>query len=72
MCPSDDSHLTLEFADHFVIQPAIQFIGYSDFAVNRLDETGHPVEQGFEFHSGKNLHFLSIKEIVAFNHLAGI
>src|SRR6266480_2190425 len=25
MCPKDDSHLTLEFADHYVIRPTIQF-----------------------------------------------
>jgi UDP-N-acetylglucosamine 4,6-dehydratase len=71
MCPADDSHLTLEFADHFVIKPTIQFSGYVDFAVNSLSETGQPVESGFEFSSGKNPHFLSIEEIVKFNHLAG-
>src|SRR5688572_24147144 len=72
MCPGDDSHLTLEFADHFVIKPTIQFSGYVDFTINNLGETGRPVEQGFEFHSGKNSRFLTTEEIVAFNHLAGI
>ncbi len=72
MCPADDSHLTLEFADHFVIKPTIQFSGVVDFSVNKLGETGQPVEQGFEYHSGKNPHFLTIEEIVAFNHLAGV
>ncbi len=28
MCPADDSHLTLEFDDHFVIKPTIQFAAY--------------------------------------------
>lgn len=72
MCPSDDSHLTLDFADHFVIKPTIQFIGYVDFSVNKLGEAGRSVEQGFEFHSGKNPRFLSIEDIVAFNHLANV
>ena len=72
MCPADDSHLTLEFADHFVIKPTIQFVDNVDFSVSNLGETGQPVEQGFEFHSGKNPHFLSIEEIVEFNHLAGV
>ncbi len=27
MCPQDDSHLTLEFPDHYVIQPTITFWG---------------------------------------------
>jgi UDP-N-acetylglucosamine 4,6-dehydratase len=72
MCPGDDSHLTLEFADHFVIKPAIQFSGYADFAFNRLGEAGRLVEQGFEYHSGRNPHFLTIGEIVAFIRLAGV
>lgn len=72
MCPADDSHLTLEFADHFVIKPTILFSGYVDFAFNKLGEKGQPVAQDFEFHSGKNPHFLTIEEIVAFNHLAGV
>lgn len=72
MCPADDSHLTLEFADHFVIKPTIQFLGHVDFSVNKLSEIGQPVKQGFEFHSGRNPQFLSIEEIVDFNNLAGI
>ena len=72
MCPADDSHLTLEFADHYVIQPTIQLWASVDFTVNKLGESGQPVEQGFEFHSGKNAKFLTIDEIVAFNHLAGV
>lgn len=67
MCPSDDSHLTLEFGDHYVIKPAIQFSGAVDFAVNRLGEKGVPVEQGFEYHSGRNPRFLTIEEIEEFN-----
>ena len=69
MCPADDSHLTLEFADHYVIKPTIQFSGPVDFTVNRLGERGTPVESNFEYHSGKNPHFLSVEEIVALNHI---
>jgi len=72
MCPADDSHLTLQFHDHFVIKPTIQFSGHVDFNVNRLGETGTPVEQGFEYHSGTNTRFLSVEEILAFNHLASL
>ena len=71
MCPTDDSHLTLEFADHYVIKPTIQFSGYVDFSVNKVGEIGQLVEQGFEYHSGKNPHFFTIKEIIAFNHMTG-
>ena len=70
MCPADDSHLTLEFADHYVIKPTIQFSGVVDFAMDKLGEKGQPVEQGFEFHSGKNPHFLKIEEIQEFNKQA--
>jgi len=67
MCPADDSHRTLAFSDHFVIQPTIQFAGKCDFARDKLGEVGRPVEQGFEYHSGKNTRFLTIREIIEFN-----
>lgn len=70
MCPADDSHLTLEFADHFVITPTILFTEPRDFRSNALGEVGQPVERGFEYHSGRNPHFLTIDEIIAFNELA--
>jgi UDP-N-acetylglucosamine 4,6-dehydratase len=72
MCPADDSHLTLEFPDHYVIKPTIQFSSVVDFAVSRLQEIGKPVPAGFEFHSGKNSRFLSIEEITVLNQFAKI
>jgi len=71
MCPVDDSHLTLEFADHFVITPTIEFTRIVDFTINKLDEQGHYVERGFEYSSKTNEHFLNEEEIVAFNNSAG-
>lgn len=70
MCPADDCHLTLEFADHYVIKPAIQFSGVADFGTNRLGETGTTVEEGFEFHSGRNPWYLSVPEIATLNSTA--
>lgn len=73
MCPVDDSHLTIEFDDHYVIRPTITFAsGGNDFRTNALGETGCDVEQGFEYHSGKNPHFLDVDGILEMNHLAGI
>lgn len=73
MCPADDSHLTLEFDDHFVIRPTITFVGGdNDFIKNKLGETGVPVRQGFEYNSGNNPHFLDVPGIIEFNHLAGV
>lgn len=64
MCPADDSHLTLQFADHFVIRPSITFVVEVDYAVNALGEHGEPVPQSFEYSSGSNPHFLSVAELV--------
>ncbi|MCL7751589.1 UDP-N-acetylglucosamine 4,6-dehydratase (inverting) [Guyparkeria hydrothermalis] len=73
MCPADDSHLTLEFDDHFVIRPTITFTGRNnDFETNAVGETGRPVEIGFEYNSGSNDHFLDEDEILAFNERAGV
>jgi UDP-N-acetylglucosamine 4,6-dehydratase len=70
MCPADDSHLTLQFDDHYVIKPSIQFSAQNDFSVNGLGEMGRPVDVGFEYHSGRNPRFLTIDEIVAMNRLS--
>ncbi len=68
MCPSDDSHLTVEFTDHFVIKPSIIFYSRENsFNLNNLNEEGAPVQQGGEYNSGRNAHFLSIKEIQRYN-----
>ena len=72
MCPADDSHLTLQFADHYVIKPTIQFSGYVDFSESKVGEKGCPVEQDFEYNSGTNPRFLSLEEIISFNHLSGV
>lgn len=72
MCPADDSHLTIEFDDHYVLSPTITFNRQdNDFTTNRLNEHGTPVQQGFEYNSGTNAHFLNIAEIAEFNRIAG-
>ena len=71
MCPQDDSHLTLEFADHFVIQPTINYWDRNvDFTLNGLGEHGVPVEPQFEYRSNDNFRFLSPEEILKYNELA--
>lgn len=68
MCPADDSHLTLEFGDHYVLRPTIKFHHADfDYTSNLLGEHGTPVKQGFEYNSGNNPHFLSPTEIRDFN-----
>ena len=60
MCPQDDSHLTLEFVDHFVIKPAISFALSVDYSTNALGDSGQPVASGFEYSSGTNPEFLDL------------
>jgi len=64
MCPSDDSHLTLEFHDHYVIKPTIQFTQRSDFSKNAIGEVGESVPQGFEYNSGNNTEWLSCEALL--------
>ena len=63
MCPKDDSHLTLEFLDHYVIRPSITFVQPVNYSTNALGECGSPVSNGFEYNSGTNPCFLSTDEI---------
>ncbi|NOQ78216.1 MAG: UDP-N-acetylglucosamine 4,6-dehydratase (inverting) [Gammaproteobacteria bacterium] len=64
MCPKDDSHLTLEFDDHFVIRPTITFSHSVDFSTNNLGEKGKPVRSGFEYNSKDNQVWLSSEELL--------
>lgn len=71
MCPSDDSHLTLEFEDHYVLRPTITFYSRTnDFTMNKVGEKGVPVRQGFEYNSGTNPHFLDVAQVAEFNKFA--
>ena len=59
MVPKDDSHLTLEFHDHYVIKPTIQFTEVADFSKNNCGEIGTPVEYGFKYSSETNTEWLT-------------
>jgi UDP-N-acetylglucosamine 4,6-dehydratase len=70
MCPADDSHLTLEFSDHFVIRPTIKFHGNDiDYTVNALSESGKAVEQNYQYNSSSNPWFLTVDEIREYDQL---
>jgi len=64
MVPKDDSHLTLEFHDHYVIQPSILFTQRNDFTCNALGERGTPVKYGFEYSSETNTQWLDAKGLM--------
>jgi len=64
MCPLDDSHLTLEFDEYFVIKPSITFTAPIDFSKNALNEKGTIVASGFEYNSRDNTIWLSAEELL--------
>ena len=64
MCPSESSHLTLEFPDHYVIQPTIEFNRKFDYTENALGEQGKPVPEGFQYVSDKNTEWLSSADLL--------
>jgi UDP-N-acetylglucosamine 4,6-dehydratase len=72
MCPRDDSHLTVEFEDHYVIKPSITFWSEpgKDYTLNQTGERGTPVAEGFEYDSQSNPWFLDVDQIRAFNRIA--
>lgn len=63
MCPKDDSHLTIEYPDHYIIQPAMKLNQATNFLENPLNEKGTSVATGFEYDSGTNPDKLSVAEI---------
>jgi UDP-N-acetylglucosamine 4,6-dehydratase len=65
MISRDDSPITLEFPDHYVITPSIRFVSGSNYEKNGRNETGKPVGEGFKYASDSNPVFLSVPEIAA-------
>ena len=65
MCPQSDAHLTLEFHDHYVIKPTIQFTQNVDFTQNALGEEGIPVTLNFEYRSDTNNEYLTQKTFLS-------
>ncbi len=71
MCPADDSHLTKEFDNHYVIGPTITFVNRdNDFSRSAIGEMGRPVPRGFEYNSGTNPEFLDVPAINEFHRRA--
>ena len=64
LCPVDDSRLTLEFKNHFIIMPSANFENVKKkFIKNLSGETGKFVKTNFVYDSGTNPKFLNIREI---------
>jgi UDP-N-acetylglucosamine 4,6-dehydratase/5-epimerase len=68
MCSIHEAYLTLDFKDHYVIKPSINFFDYDiKYSKNVINETGTPVPKDFEYRSDNNTHFLNVQEIKALN-----
>lgn len=65
MISSDDSHLTYEFDQYYVISPSIQFTNVkSDFNINAKGEKGQKVKDGFSYSSDNNKEWVSEKDLL--------
>jgi len=62
MITKDDG--AIEFDDHYVIKPTINFSFEADYTVNNLGEKGKKLEYGFEYSSGNNDWWLSREEFL--------
>jgi len=66
MIPKDDSHLSVEFDDHFVVKPTIKFTESDvSYNINAIGEKGVDVEYGFEYSSDTNTQWLDAKGLLA-------
>jgi UDP-N-acetylglucosamine 4,6-dehydratase/5-epimerase len=64
MCPVESSHLTLEFDDHYVIKPTIEYSYSVDYSCNALGELGIPVAQDFVYSSDVNQEWLTSTQLL--------
>ena len=64
MFTRDDSHLTIEFNDHYVIKPSMtNVVNKLNYKINMCKEKGKDLPYGEEYNSNKNDHYLNQKEI---------
>lgn len=70
MISRDDSPITLEFPDHYVITPSIRFVSGGEYETNRLGESGKRASEGFKYASDSNPVFLSVPDIVSLSKQA--
>ncbi len=64
MCPVESSHLTLEFDDHYVIKPTIEYSYSLDYTTNALGEQGIPVAPDFVYSSDGNQEWLTATQLL--------
>ncbi len=71
MISANESHLTLDYKNYYIIRPSINFEKRVDYKKNNLGEKGKKVIENFEYSSDKNPNFLSIEKIKKINKKEG-
>ena len=64
MCPRDNYHLTLDFSDHYVIMPTIEYRHRVDYHCNCVGENGVPVPDGFQYSSDLNTEWITGQQLL--------
>ncbi|MDY7003482.1 MAG: UDP-N-acetylglucosamine 4,6-dehydratase (inverting) [Cyanobacteriota bacterium] len=64
MCPLEAAHLTIEFPDHYVIRPTIEYSKSLDYTHNKLGEKGVSVPDGFQYSSDNNTDWLTASQLL--------
>tara|TARA_A100001011_G_scaffold379523_1_gene445643 strand:- start:51 stop:1046 length:996 start_codon:yes stop_codon:yes gene_type:complete len=67
LCPKDESHLTIEFKNYYIIKPTIGLEIKNNYQLNPLKEKGKFVSKNFEYSSSEN-EFLNVKQIKKLLH----
>ncbi|MDA8702285.1 UDP-N-acetylglucosamine 4,6-dehydratase (inverting) [Candidatus Pelagibacter bacterium] len=69
LLPSDSSHHSVEFKDHYTILPDIYFSenNKKKFLRNNLNEIGFKIKENFEYNSENNKKFLKIDQLKKIN-----
>ena len=63
LCSREESHLTLEFKDHYIIQPSYWEKNNKNYKTNKMGEKGKNVLSTFEYSSLLNEEVLSLNQI---------
>jgi UDP-N-acetylglucosamine 4,6-dehydratase len=64
LCSENESRLTIEYKDFFLIKPSIIFFDKNiDYSINELKERGKIVSENFEYRSDNNKDFLTFEEL---------
>ncbi|MBD2691068.1 UDP-N-acetylglucosamine 4,6-dehydratase (inverting) [Anabaena catenula] len=64
MFSKESSHLALEFGDHYVIKPTIEYSHSVDYTCNALGEKSITVPEGFEYSSETNTEWLTAFQLL--------